>query len=392
MFIPRDLAPQIQAAFRESPSVTLTGPRQSGKTTLLRALFPSAAYVHLEEPDVLDFARRDPRGFLRSFPEPMILDEIQYAPALLPYIKAEIDRDRRRRGRFLLTGSQSFALLDSMTESLAGRTIYLNLLPLSAAEAGRGIRSGPVSDVIFRGFYPELHASPELASPESASRWQASYIRTFVERDVRRISNVGDLDLFERFLRLVAARTAQLLNLSELGRDAGVDQSTARRWLSVLRAGFVVFQHLPEHQNLSKRLVKSPKIYFVDVGLCRYLMGLRETTQLPMNQSFGPLFETMVVADVRKQMENQGVPGTTSFFRSSDGIEVDLLLTIGRQRHALEIKATATPTLEHAASLRKWMRLSDTRHATVLCLVEEEKPLGEGIRALPWWDHPRIWS
>jgi hypothetical protein len=171
MLIRRQLSTQIKAAFGESPSVSLTGPRQSGKTTLLRSMFPEATYVHLEEPDILEFARRDPRGFVRAHREPVILDEVQYAPDLLPYIKAEIDRHRSRRGRFLLTGSQSFALLDSMTESLAGRTVYLNLLPLSAHEASRHVRSSTVSDLIFRGFYPELHASPALAALESVSRW-----------------------------------------------------------------------------------------------------------------------------------------------------------------------------------------------------------------------------
>lgn len=233
MLILRDLASQIQAAFREAPSVTLAGPRQSGKTTLLKNLFPEATDVHLEEPDVLDFARRDPRGFVQAHREPVIFDEVQYSPELLPYIKAEIDRHRTRRGRFLLTGSQSFALLDSMTESLAGRTVYVDLLPLSAAEARARVRSDSVADLIFRGFYPELHASTVFATQDSVARWQASHIRTFVERDVRRISNVGDLNQFERFLRLSAARTAQLLNLAELGRDTCVDQSTARRWHSV---------------------------------------------------------------------------------------------------------------------------------------------------------------
>ena len=392
MLIDRAIRSQVLAAFRQSPALTLAGPRQSGKTTLLRTLFPDAAYVHLEEPDVLEFARSDPRGFLRAHREPLILDEIQYAPDLLPYIKAAIDDDRTRRGRFLLTGSQSLVLLESMTESLAGRTIYLNLLPLAAGEILETANSSPVSELIFRGFYPELHAAPELASHESTTRWQASYVRTFIERDVRRISNVGDLVQYERFLRLASGRTAQLLNYSELGRDAGVDQSTARRWLSVLEAGFVTFRLLPSYTNFSKRLVKSPKIYFQDVGLCRYLMGLREASQLPMNQAFGALFETLVIGDVRKQMENTGTGGELSFFRSSDGLEVDLLISRGSETRALEIKATATPTAAHTASLRKWMELSGTKEAVILCLVEKETPLGHGIRAVPWWDHPRTWQ
>lgn len=392
MQISRDLSPQVLSSARESPSITLTGPRQSGKTTLLRSLFPEATYVHLEEPDVLEFARSDPRGFLKAHREPLILDEIQYAPDLTRYLKAEIDADRSRTGRFLITGSQSFALMDAMTESLAGRTRYLDLLPLSAHEILAAVRSESVSNLIFRGFYPELHASPPLRAEESVSRWQASYIRTFVERDVRRIGNVGDLDLFERFLRLTAGRTGQLLNLSELGRDTGVDQSTARRWMSILKAGFVVFSLLPSHNNLSKRVVKSPKVYFHDVGLCRYLMGLRESSQLPMNQAFGALFETMVMADLRKQLGNAGIPADLSFFRSSDGIEVDLLLSIGSRQYAAEIKATATPTLGQLGSLQKWMALSGAREAFLLCLVEEERPLGHGIRALPWWEHPKIWG
>ena len=198
--------------------------------------------------------------------------------------------------------------------------------------------------------------------------------------------------MLERFLRLTAGRTAQLLNLAELGRDTGVDQSTARRWLSVLKAGFVAFSLRPSHRSLSKRIVKPPKVHFHDVGLCRYLMGLRESNQLPMNQSFGALFETMVITDVRRQLDNAGLQAELSFFRSSDGIEVDLLVSIGSRLHAVEIKATATPTLGQLASLQKWMALSGAREAFLLCLVEQERPLGNGIRALPWWEHGRIWS
>ncbi len=390
--IARELASQLRAAAKESPAVTVTGPRQSGKTTLLQAVFPRATYVHLEEPDVLAFARQDPRGFVRAHPRPVILDEIQYAPNLLPYLKAEIDRTRKRKGQFFLTGSQSFALMAPMSESLAGRTAHLHLLPLTASEMINNTRKTTIEKVIFRGFYPELHASAELSGLKSYTRWQASYIRTFVERDVRRISNVGDLAQFERFVRLLAARSGNLLNLSELGRDAGVEQPTAKRWQGVLQAGFVAFELLPFHRNFSKRMIKSPKTYFYDTGLCRYLMGIRETTQLRINQAFGALFETLVVSDIKKSIAHRNINADLSFYRSSDGLEVDLLISAGSNTRAFEIKATATPRLDQLGPLRRWMLLTKTKIATVLCLVDEPTPLGHGITAVPWWDHSRYWN
>ena len=377
-------------AAMESPSITLTGPRQSGKTTLLRHLFPQAAYVHLEEPDVLDFCRRDPRGFLRSFPKPVILDEVQYAPLLLPYIKADIDENRERNGQYFITGSQSFRLMSEVTEVLSGRTRYYNLLPCTRGELGQSSHS--VAEEIFRGFYPELHAQPALKNLDSVARWQASYIRTFVERDVRRIANVGSLVEFERFVRLLAARSGQVLNLAALGKAAGITQPTAKRWWNVLQAGFVSFPLLPSYTNFNKRLTKSPKSYYYDVGLCRYLMGLREVSQLPLNQAFGNLFETMVVADIKKEILHTDASVSLSFFRSSDGIEVDLLIDDGEITHPFEIKATATPRWDNLQSLRKWMELSKAPKAYVLCMVTKPTPLSDRITAIPWQSHRTVWQ
>ena len=319
---PRTLGQTIGRAMRTFPAIVVTGPRQSGKTTLLRTLYGTThAFVTLEDPDVRIRAKEDPLAFLARHKPPVIIDEIQYVPELLSYIKTRID-EHRKPGQWLFTGSQHFGLMQGISQSLAGRAAVLTLLPFSVAERiGRGetalkavdwVRTLPefsevearlpLGEVLLRGNYPEI------ATRKAVDRqlWCASYISTFLERDVRNLAQIGDLSQFERFLRLCAVRTGQILNLSDLARDIGVSVPTAKRWLSVLEAGYQVYLLYPYYQNLGKRLVKSPKLYFNDTALASFLLGIHDQDTLFNSPSFGNLFETLIVTDVLKRFLHAG--------------------------------------------------------------------------------------
>jgi predicted AAA+ superfamily ATPase len=351
VMIERDLTPILRQRAGQYPVVTLTGPRQSGKTTLCRALFPDKAYLNLEEPDQRRLAVEDPRGFLRLVEGGAILDEIQRAPELPSYLQGMVDADPTP-GRFILTGSQQFELMSRVRQSLSGRTAVLRLLPFSLAELAR---SGPLADaatVIQAGFLPRIH--DRRLDPATAL---ADYFSTYVERDLRELTAVHDLQRFERFVRLCAGRTGQLLNLSSLGNDAGVSHATARAWLDLLQTCHIVFLLPPWFVNTGKRLVRSSKLYFHDVGLAAWLLGIREPAQVARDPLYGGLFENMVVADVLKRQFNRGLPGDLYFFRDATGNEVDLLLADGRQFHAIEIKAGATVNPDYFRGLKAFARL-----------------------------------
>jgi predicted AAA+ superfamily ATPase len=366
---PRTLSRAIGRAIKTFPAIVVTGPRQSGKTTLLKTLFrDSHAFVSLEDPDVRIRAKEDPQQFLARHKPPVIIDEIQYVPELLSYIKTRID-EHRKPGQWLFTGSQHFGLMHGISQSLAGRAAVLSLLPFSLAERiGRGDSALAVSpwlkglratdpaepkmslgEILLRGNYPEI------ASRRSVDRqiWCGSYISTFLERDVRNLAHIGDLSQFERFLRLCAVRTGQILNLSDLARDIGVSVPTAKRWLSILEAGYQVYLLYPYYQNLGKRLVKSPKLYFNDTALAAYLLGLHDKEALFNSPSFGPLFETMVVMDVLKRFLHHGEMPSMYYLRTRDGLEVDLVIEVGQKLSLFEIKSSMTAWPKHADSLER---------------------------------------
>ncbi|MBI4756729.1 MAG: ATP-binding protein [Betaproteobacteria bacterium] len=349
--IPRDLAPVLQERANQYPVVTLTGPRQSGKTTLCRALFPDKLYINLEDPDQRRLAIEDPRGLLKMAAGGAILDEIQRAPELPSYLQGMVDDDPTP-GRFILTGSQQFELMRHVTQSLAGRTAVLRLLPFSLAELAR---LGPLPDAaaaIHSGFLPRIH-DRRLDPPVAL----ADYFATYVERDLRELSAVHELQRFERFVRLCAGRVGQILNLSGLASDAGISHATARAWFDLLQTSHIVFPLAPWFTNTNKRLVKSPKLYFHDVGLAAWLLGIRTPEQVARDPLFGALFENLVVADVLKRQFNRGEPGEMYFFRDAAGHEVDLLLPVGRQCHAIEIKAGATVNADYFRGLKSFARL-----------------------------------
>lgn len=335
-FIHRLLTDSLKRSTAHYPVCTVVGPRQSGKTTLVRNLFPEKPYVSLEAPDLKDFALTDPRGFLAQYPDGAILDEFQRVPDLLSYIQTEVD-ERKQMGRYLLTGSQHFLMMRDISQSLAGRTALHTLYPLSLAELGRKDSNLPLEHFLHKGFYPRIHAAG-LPATEA----YRNYFATYVERDVRNLLHVRDVHLFETFVRMCAGRIGQLLNIQSLANDTGVSATTAREWISLLETSFILYRLPPWHANLGKRLVKSPKLYFVDVGLASYLLGIEEASQLTHHPLKGNLFENLVVSELVKHRLNQGKEARMHFYRDSNGREVDVLYPIGPTPLPIEIKSSQT--------------------------------------------------
>lgn len=401
----RILANAIQKALKTFPAIVVTGPRQSGKTTLLRHyLSATHAYVNLEDPDTRIRAKEDPRGFLEQYPAPVILDEIQYVPELLPYIKTKID-EKRKAGRWVLTGSQNFTLMHGVSESLAGRAAVLTLLPFSISERygyGNETIDAPaliknlgmiqpwsekkikLAQLVLRGNYPEIASRPSV----DWELWCGSYIATYLERDVRNISHVGDLSQFERFLRLCATRTGQILNVSELAREIGVSVPTARRWISLLETGYQVYLLYPYYRNIGKRLVKSPKLYFNDTALACYLLGLRDQQTLLNSPHFPHIFETFVVVDFWKRFLHFGQMPSLYYLRTQDGLEVDLVIELNQKLHLFEIKSGATITPGHASSLLRAKRdLGNlVQTSCIISCAHQSFPLQKDIYNYRWQD------
>lgn len=334
--IPRDLTSTLTTLLQQYPVVTVTGPRQSGKTTLCRACVPNLPYVNLEAPDERAFAVDDPRGFLGRFPAGVILDEIQHVPDLLSYIQVRVD-ETGQPGQFLLTGSHQLELDRHISQSLAGRTALLRLLPLSIAERMQVETASSYDTWLFQGGYPRV-----LVQSLDPVRAYADYFQTYIQRDLRELIQIKDLRLFEKFVRLAAGRTGQVLNLQNLAADTGVSGHTAKAWLFMLEASYIVFLLPPWFANIGKRLVKSPKLYFCDTGLACYLIGLRAAEQLASHPLRGALFETLLVSEALKQRLHHGQPPDLYYYRDSSGMEVDLLLDRGDRLDALEIKAGET--------------------------------------------------
>lgn len=349
----RQLSQPLNRLAGAFPVVAVTGPRQSGKTTLTRAVFSEKPYVSLEDPTERAFAEEDPRGFLARFTDGAIFDEAQRWPDLFSYLQGLVDTDRRP-GRFVLTGSQQFGLLSGVTQSLAGRVGLTRLLPLALAELPQDevARLDPDA-LMLRGLYPAMHA--QSIAPAD---WYASYVATYVERDVRQLLNVQDLSSFQRFLRLCAGRSGQLLNLSTLAGEAGISHSTARAWMSVLEASDLVYLLPPYHRNFGKRLVKTPKLYFVDVGLACWLLGIRSADVLALHPLRGALFETLVVGEFLKARFNRGQAADLYFWRDNNGLEADLVFEVAGHLQTVEIKSGRTVTPDYIRAGQKSARFA----------------------------------
>ena len=400
-YIKRSLEPVLKRAAEEFPAAVLTGPRQSGKTTLLKHLFNTKFhYVSMEPPDIRAAAMEDPRGFLEMHPPPVIFDEVQYVPEILPYIKEKIDHHRDIPGQYLLTGSQNILLMEKVTETLAGRAAILRLLPLSHREVvGRPqaplpwepeYRDAPTARVsrrdLWKGFlqggFPELTANPG----RDVNLWHAGYVQTYLERDVRTIRQVGDLYQFQSFLRALAARSAQLLNLTDLARDLGVAVNTAKAWLSVLEATYQVIVLRPYFANLNKRLVKTPKVYFTDVGMLCYLTGLRDPEHAAAGPLAGAIMETAVLSEIVKSLTHRGIDPQVYFWRTSTGMEVDLVIETRAKLVPIEVKLSSTPRPAMASSIKTFQKDFDDRALPgyVIHPGEGKLPLGSGVTAWPY--------
>lgn len=357
-------------------AVAVVGPRQSGKTTLVRKVFDGKPYVNLENPDMRRFALEDPRGFLSNYPDGAVLDEIQRAPELFSYLQQILD-EQQAIGMFILTGSNNFFLQESISQSLAGRVGYLFLLPLTINETG--IKEKNANELIFKGCYPALYNNAT-----DAARFYANYIRTYVERDVRLIKNITDLYTFERFLRLCAGRIGQLLNMSSLSVEVGVDVKTISSWIGVLEASFIVFRLQPYHKNFNKRVVKMPKLYFYDTGLAVALLGIESADQLTLNSFRGSLFENMVIIDFLKTRYNNGKLNNLFFWRDSKGNEIDLLFEVGNSLLPVEIKSGQTLSEDSFKGLQFWNKMTQTEGGYVIYGGDTIQRRSNGITAIPF--------
>ena len=374
---PRQASAQLLHLARQFKAVAVVGPRQSGKTTLVREVFAHLPYTTLESPDTRSFALSDPRGFLSRFPDGAVLDEAQRAPELFSYLQEVLDASDAR-GRFILTGSNHFLLQENINQSLAGRIAYLQLLPFTLNELPAGTITDP-DQWILTGGYPPL-----FDGRTGRDDWFANYIRTYVERDVRLIRNITDLHAFERFLRLCAGRVGQLLNRSNLATEAGVDGKTIAGWLSVLESSFIIHLLRPHHIGFNKRMVKMPKLYFVDTGLACALLGIRDTNTLALHPFRGALFENAVIAELRKLTGHQGRLVDFHFWRDSKGLEVDLLLEEKGRLVPLEIKSGRTLRPELFQGLERWSQLSGMPGGVLVHAGSQRQERSNGISVLPW--------
>ena len=377
----RDLTPELTRAASRAPAITLTGPRQSGKTTLCRQLFHNHAYRTLEAPDERAFAMEDPRAFLAQFPDGAVIDEIQRVPELLSYLQGIID-DNPAPGRWILTGSQNLTLLESVSQSLAGRTEVHQLLPLTWGEIIRFTQHpARLEEVLFSGGYPRI-----FDQGLEPSAWLRSYVTTYLERDVRTLSNVGDLVTFQRFVELCAGRTAQLLNYSSLANDCGISQPSAKAWFSILEASFIAFRLPAFNARLRKRLVKMPKLYFYDTGLACWLLGIREPQQLRSHPLRGAIFETWMVTEILKHRTNRGETRGLSFYRDSNGAEVDLIIEQPDGLTLFEAKSSATPSKRLFDSVKRVRRHFPDSPLPDMAVVYggEEYQQREDSRLIPW--------
>lgn len=351
--IERVLKAKLLEVAAKYPIVTVTGPRQSGKSTLLKTSFPDYKYVSLEDPDMRLFAIDDPRGFLATYPDKTIIDEVQRVPSLFSYIQTHTDKENKE-GMYMLAGSHNFLLMENVNQSLAGRTAVLKLLPFSHHEMSLGnILPGAVDEEIFKGAYPRIY-DKDIAPID----YYPYYIQTYVERDVRSMKNIGDLSKFIRFIKLCAGCTGQLLNLSSLANECSVAVSTIATWISILEASYICYLLKPDHNNYAKRLVKTPKLYFYDTGLACSLLDIRSPEQVSTHFLRGGLFENLVINEFIKKSYNQGEEPSLTFWRDSTGNEVDLLHTIEGKQYAYEIKSGATYSPDFFKGISKWAKLS----------------------------------
>jgi len=368
---------KLAATFR---SIAVVGPRQSGKTTLCRLVFPHKPYISLENPDVLEFAKADPRGFLAQFKTGAILDEIQRAPHLFSYLQQVLD-ETKKRGLFILTGSNNFLLQENITQTLSGRIAYLQLLPLSLAELKESKRlKAAYSWHILNGGYPEV-----IAKKINPADWYSGYLDTYVERDVRQLKNISNLSQFAKFLRLCAGRTGQILNMTSLGNDCGIDQKTVTAWLGILQSSFIIYLLKPYHGSFNKRIIKTPKLYFYDTGVACSLLGINNAKQIITHAAKGPLFENMIVSELLKERLNKGQQDNLYFWRDKTGNEVDILIDNAGKLIAMELKAGETIAQDFFKGLNYFSSLNKkTKEKQLVYGGKTMQKRSGNILVMPW--------
>ena len=401
-YIERGLEAVLRKAAKEFPAIVLTGPRQSGKTTLLRHVFGTGyRYVSLEPPEVRASAAADPKGFIEINQPPVVLEEVQYAPGLLPYVKEKVDAKRSKAGQYILTGSQNLLLMERVTESLAGRAAMLKLLPLSVRETvgtphavfpwekeTTGVKREKMGfkeawHAFLRGGYPEVVADPN----RDAVLWHSSYVQTYLERDVRTLRQIGDLTQFQVFLKTLASRSGQLLDLTEVSRDLGIAVNTVKAWLSVLEATFQIVILRPYHVNVGKRLVRTPKVYFTDVGTLCYLVGLRDYSHAMNSPMNGAIFETVVFSEILKTLLSRGLEPSIYFWRTSTGMEVDFIIEAAGKLIPIEVKNISTAKPEMAAGITAFQKDYGNKAAEgyVVNWGDTYLALAPKVKAMPFW-------
>lgn len=359
--------------------VAVTGARQTGKTTLVKKVFKDKHYVSLENPDIRSFALNDPRGFLSSYPNGAILDEIQRTPNLFSYLQEKLDISKKK-GLFILTGSNNFLLQQSISQTLAGRVGYINLLPFSIDELKKGKYLVPDDDeLILKGFYPPVY-DQNIPTQD----WCPNYIRTYIERDVRQIKNISDLIVFERFMRLLAGRNAQELNNSALAVETGVDVKTIQSWIGILESSFIIFLLKPHHKNFNKTIVKRPKLYFYDTAIVCSLLGIQNTTQLATHPLRGAIFESMVVAELVKKRTNLALPINLYYWRDKTGHEIDIIIDNAGKLIPVEIKSGKTISAEFFRNIDYWTSLSRAKKSYLLYSGEIKQKRSDGKEVFNW--------
>ena len=363
---------------KQYKSVAVVGPRQSGKTTLVKAVFPKKPYVNLENLDHRKFASEDTKGFLSGYPNGAVFDEVQRVPELFSYLQQVLD-ESEKPGKFILTGSNNFLLQENISQSLAGRIGLLTLLPFSIQEVMVN-KSTSINELIFKGLYPPLYDKKF-----NTSTWYANYITTYVERDVRLIKNITNFSAFERFIKLCAGRCGQLLNMHNLAIEAGVDAKTISSWLGVLEMSYIIFKLYPLHKNFNKRIVKMPKIYFYDTGLAVSLLGIEKPEQLIVHPFRGSLFENLIVVELLKQRFNRGLKSNLSFWRDNVGNEIDLILQSGNVLIPVEIKAGQTITSEYFKGLQFWEKINPGSKGNIIYAGQDRQKRSNGIEILPFY-------
>jgi len=383
--INRNCEQELVKLANQFKTVAVVGPRQSGKTTLVRYVFKDKTYINLENLDMRHFAQNDPRGFLSQYSDGAIFDEIQRVPELFSYLQEILDNDRAT-GKFILTGSNNFLLQESISQSLAGRVAYLCLLPFSIYELP-GHEREDIYLTINKGMYPPLYDQKV-----DIDKWYPNYIRTYIERDVRLLKNISNPNTFDRFVRLCAGRIGQLLNMSNLAIETGVDNKTISSWLSILENSFIIFRLQPHFQNYNKRLVKMPKLYFYDTGLACSLLGIQKADQLPMNPYYGALFENLVVNEFIKYRFNQAKNSNVYFWRDNTGNEVDMVIETGNNLYSVELKGGKTITPEFFRGTERWQKISGLKSCAVIYAGNEYQKRSNGIEIFPWNNFQQLLS